>query len=406
MTKIMATSALVGASLIWLMCHLAPQSLLAAHPAVLGYLRAASEAAMVGGLADWFAVTALFRRPLGLPIPHTNLIQENQLSIAKGVAGYIDRQFLQSTALVEQLRAIDFAGKLSALLDDRGVMARGYAVSSKWLEQKLSGDGTDHELTAILAAAIRDASKQAEIKPLLIMAARNAAESGIAMHLARQGAAFLKGWMARNRTVIDHKVKDGSAWYIPKFVDQRIAAGLIDGINDVLDRIQDETSRESAELSTVLRSLPDRLSTDQDALDRMIRTIRAWIAETPDLVVLAASIWKGSKEMLLSDLRGPDPKSRLAFDILIGRLSAELGDRQTRSRINASVETFLLGNLTAWRDTIRTFIVATLMKQNAKDFADSIQAHVGQDLQYIRINGTVIGAAIGIALYFLNAALP
>lgn len=398
--KRLAAALLLFAALAW--CGLQ----FAAPAPWVGYLRAAAEAAMVGGLADWFAVTALFRRPLGLPLPHTNLIVANQRAIAHGIARYIEREFLRSDALVAQVRGIDFAAHLARFLDAPDNRARIRAELGRILAGLLASGAANREVLAAVAEAVRGGMKSADLRPGARVALRGLAESGLPAELVKRVAAFLGAWLAANPEVIRRKVREGSHWYLPTAVDDRLAAAFARGVGDFARALGDDASPEFARMRAEVLALLQRLEDDGRTLPRLFAALRKWSAENPAFPRMVETAVGRFAALLEADLKSRDSRLHGIFDLLIGRLARALATERVRARVNGGISGFLIANLGAWSDRIVGFVEATLMNQDARRFSDRIEIQVGADLQYIRLNGTFIGAGIGAFLHLVSQTLP
>ena len=181
---------------------------------------------MVGGLADWFAVTALFRRPLGLPIPHTNLITENQSRIARGVAEYIDREFLQRETLIAQLRRINIADKIAASFDDSANRERVVDGLMKFIPRALEGR-RDSVLVNTIIAGLRHGFVGTDLRPALARLTSGVVGSDDLIQLLNSLCGSARRLLDKNRSMILERFAKGSPWWVPRFVDQRLAEGLI-----------------------------------------------------------------------------------------------------------------------------------------------------------------------------------
>lgn len=398
--KRLAAAALIAAAALWLGVQIAPPA------AWTGYLRAAAEAAMVGGLADWFAVSALFRRPLGLPLPHTNLIVAHQPAIARGIARYIEREFLRSEALLAQVQAADFAAGLARFLDRAENRDRIFAEFRRAARRVLAGAEVDREILAAVADAVRREMKSADLRPGAREVLRGLADSALPAAAVKRCAALLGEWLESDPDLIRRKVREGSHWYLPKAFDARLAAALARGLREFARALGDDSSPEFAQMRQALRDGLLRLETDDRALLRLFAALRKWSADTPEFPRLVATVVRRLATIATRDLDAGDSRLRAIFELLMRRLSDALATPRVRQRVNAGVADFFVARLGVWSDRIVAFVETTLMNQDARRFGDRIEAQVGADLQYIRLNGTVIGAAIGAALHAISVHLP
>jgi len=393
-----AGALLLLAAAIWVATHY-----VALPPVALGYVRAAAEAAMVGGIADWFAVTALFRHPLGLPIPHTRLIPRNQARIADGVATYIDREFLQHDVLVARLRKFDIAERLSRLLDREETRKKLVDGLMRFLPRVLDERNNPGVLEAV-ATAIRSGLANSDIRPTVARLVRHAIEHPDFARLVDDLLDTAIEWLEENREEIRERVGARSYWFVPRFVDRKIADKTVGGVNELLEALEDRSSSERAELDRWLKTLPASIAEADGGFERLPEVIGK-ILDHDETSRIVAGALATIKDTMLSDLQDQNSKIRAAFDTVAKSLADQLDSLALRRDINAAVEAFFAENVPAWRDEVRSFIVEILGRQQPDEFARRIELQVGKDLQFIRINGTIFGALVGAAIHFVNQQL-
>ncbi|MBM3545943.1 MAG: DUF445 domain-containing protein [Alphaproteobacteria bacterium] len=396
--RLYAGSLLVLAAAVWVATHYLPLP-----PVPLGYVRAAAEAAMVGGIADWFAVTALFRHPLGLPIPHTRLIPRNQARIADGVAAYIDREFLQHDVLVSRLQRFDIAERISRLLDSEDTRRKLVDGLMRFLPRMLDERAQPGVLEAV-ATAIRSGLASSNIRPAIARLVRHAVNHP---DFGRLVDDFLErgiDWLEENRDEIRERVGARSYWFVPRFVDRHIADKTVGGVTDLLEALEDPASPERAEFDRWLATLPDSIERAEGGFERLPEVIKR-ILDHPDTSHIVAGALTTLKNTMLADLQDPQSRIRLAFDTVAKSLADQLDSLALRRDINAAVEAFFTENVPAWREEVRGFIVETLNRQQPEAFARRIELQVGKDLQFIRINGTIFGGLVGAGIHFVNRLL-
>jgi uncharacterized membrane-anchored protein YjiN (DUF445 family) len=393
--KLFAAMALLCAAALWLLTHV-----FSLPPVLAGYIRSAAEAGMVGGFADWFAVTALFRRPLGLPIPHTNLIQENQGRIAEGVARYIDGEFLRREMLVDQLRRFDIAGRIGRLLGEPEARRRLVDGMMRVLPRLLDSR-SDAAIGEALAKALYAGMRDLDLRPTVARLVASIIEGDDVQILIRDACDYLRDQIELRRRDLLALVSERTPWFLPAAVDRRIAEILIGGFSSLLENLKDPESEKGRELRQWLRGIPASIEHSDVAKERFFELMQKW-ANDREIANIAATLWTEAKRLLLEDVKAPESKTRAVLDEIAASLAAQLDGVPLRRQMNAAVEALLAENVPAWREQIRHFIVETLANQHPKQFAGRIELQVGKDLQFIRINGTVIGALVGAALHCAN----
>lgn len=370
----------------------------------LGYIRAATEAGMIGGLADWFAVTALFRRPLGLPIPHTNLIANNQLRIAQGVARYIDSQFLERGALTNQIRSIDIADRISALLNDKANQERIADGLMKFIPRALEGR-RDGVIVEAITAGLRKGLAESDLRPVFRRLTRDIVNSDDLLHLLNSLCRDAQNSIEAHRPQILEKIEKESHWYIPAFFDRKFADGLISAGIKLLEAIQDPETDEGKALRKWLSNLPAQVEHSEMLGPKLFDVVRRFLSGR-EVESIVGSVWNNTKMMINSDIAAEESHIRAALLSFLDSISSETLDSVAfRKRINETIGSFIVEKIPGWCEKVCKIISETLADKKPEEFSESIELQIGKELQYIRINGTIIGALIGVVLYWLNVVL-
>ncbi len=376
-----------------------------------GYLRAFAEAAMVGGLADWFAVTALFRHPLGLPIPHTAIIPENKDRIADTMAGFLKANFLTPQVVARRLHGLNVAHT-----------AGQYLANPRSGENRLSGgaasligdvlESLDQEkLGGLAKSALRSRIEQLALSPLLgnLLAAMIAEGRHMPLieSLIRRAAEALEANEELVRTIIHDRANTVMRW---TGLDERLANGILDGLYKLLAEtvvIDDHPLRRRIEES--LESLAEALVHDAEMharVDAMKRDVLA----NPAFAAWLDGLWERGRAQLLRAVRGVGETEGNEGGGQIGESLAELGRAlQQDGRLQVLVNRFsrrtLVGIATRYGENIVRLVSDTVRRWDARTVTDRIEGAVGRDLQFIRINGTLVGGLVGVALHTVDLAL-
>jgi len=387
---------------------------------VWAWTGAFSEAAMVGGLADWFAVVALFRHPLGLPIPHTAILPRNKARLAKRLATFIRDHFLESEAIVRLLRRADPATWLALWLiqpESSHLLARQLTS----LLQKALALSDDQELRIALRTAlgrqlqrVDGARWMGNILALLTEDHRHQAllEDGIQRLrewldgeetqglLAEQIAAILKrayptlfSWM--------------SALMDPATLSDNLARNLVKAAHQLLQEIEDDPEH------------PRRLAFDRWMADAIVRLrtdagfqerIRRWqngLISHPAVQEYADGLLRDLRAWLDHDLGSPDSRLQEQIQVLAGQLGTFLAEQAVlREAINDYLENSARRLAPAMRDGLAQHIEKTIQDWPEKDMIRLLEEGVGTDLQYIRVNGTLVGGLVGVLIHALALAVP
>ncbi len=329
------------------------RSLEAVH-ASWGFVRAFAEAALVGGLADWFAVTALFRQPLGLPIPHTAIIPANKDRLADGIADFLQQNFLTRRVLVEQLAWLDAAALLCATLRDEA--------RRRWLAGQLAGAA---------GSALRPGALLADWLHGQLARQRH-------HHWFEQVIAWVRRALGQHHADIYQKVSEKSPRWMPRRVNDELYQRLMEGLDELLDDLLAPDSAARQQFAQALREQAVRLA-----------------AGERDAAILGA----------LSGARAGAPAGMLA-----GQLEASLAgiadrldaDPALRAALNRWLRRQAVVLLVRRRAAIVGLVRRVIDGWDAQTAADRVEARVGDDLQFIRINGTLVGGAVGTLLHTIS----
>ncbi len=367
-------------------------------------VRAGAEAAMVGALADWFAVSALFRHPLGLPIPHTAIIPRNKDRIGEGLGAFVAGNFLEPRVVARKLQSLDLAQEVSRWLT-QGDNAQALAERLASALALLIGSIEDREVRAFFAHALQQKLGEVDLAKLIGRLLEVLTERGHHQALFTRALRVSRGVLARNEQLIYQKVEDRSAWWVPKRIDKRIAAAIVAGVADLLEDLARPDHAARLEFDRSVQTLVLKLKASpryREQVDRFKREL----LESELLERYIADVWDAVRRMLVADIESQDSKLRtgLAGGLqAVGRALEK--DAHMRARLNARLEKMILGGVVPWRTEIGTFIAEVVRSWDARTVTERLELAVGRDLQFIRINGTVVGALVGCVLFLITWAL-
>lgn len=372
----------------------------ASHPA-WGFLRAFAEAALVGGLADWFAVTALFRRPLGLPIPHTAVIPRSQDRIADALAAFIVDNFLRPSLVADRLRDKDLAAGMATWLADPGNAARiadAAALTAPGILDALDDAAVANFLrrqAEILGSEARAAPAAGRIVRLLTEQGRHQALIDAALKEAWR-------WLAENEAGIRARVRDRTAWlWRMMSVDSKAADSLIQAIEETLKEASGEPSHPiRARITSGLHDFADRLATSP-TLQRQVEAVKDDMLNHPATQAYLEGVWGAAKQAVRRDaMAGADSAMRQAVAAGLVRLGEGLlADPAAREAINQRLRTLIVDLAGRHGKDVARLVSDTIRSWDTRTLTDKLEGHVGNDLQYIRINGTLIGGLVGLLLH-------
>jgi uncharacterized membrane-anchored protein YjiN (DUF445 family) len=380
-------------------------ALLPDRPFWVQLINAAAEAAIVGGLADWFAVTALFRRPLGLPIPHTALIPARKDEIGRSIAGFVRDQFLDPPVLIERLRAENRALQLGELLMS-DTAARFVAERVAAVVPVVLRSVDDASIRAFLRDVTQDGLRRLDLAATLDAVIAALVRDGKHMELADALIDVLEPSLEALGEPIAEKVGERTGRFFPSYFDRKIGEGIVAGIEKWLRTVRTAGSDERVRLDQWIRARIAELRASPDYAALMERAQSA-IVTHPALLHALATIWDEIKREFTEDARSTDPRAgRIAGEIArtVGRLLRETPELQRL--LNAAIEGVIVGYITPWRAQIADYIAGVVAGWDGRKVAEVIELQVGRDLQYVRINGTLVGALIGSALFLMRVGLP
>ncbi|MEZ5937746.1 MAG: DUF445 domain-containing protein [Hyphomonadaceae bacterium] len=365
-----------------------------------GYARAFAEAAMVGGLADWFAVTALFRRPLGLPIPHTAVIPRNQDRIADAVGRFIAENFLDPNLVEERTRDKDLAEGVGKWLSEPS-QARAVAEGAVSALPGLIDAMDDETVATFLKQQAGEAANSLKAAAIVGSVLDALVQQG--RHQAILDAALQEGFrlLYENEHRIRTRVRDNTGWLLRVVkVDRDVANTIIDAIEDLLHEIaRDPHHPVRQRITEAVAGFAADLKDDPV----MQRRVEGWITDAlrhPTVSGAFEAGWREAKEGLLADCRSKDGK-------LVGWLEGTLKnlgegllrEAGVRQSLNGRMRTMLVSLADRHGQDISQIVSETIRSWDTRTVVEKLEANVGKDLQFIRVNGTLIGGLVGLALH-------
>ena len=362
-------------------------------------VHAGAEAAVVGGLADWFAVTALFRHPLGLPIPRTAIIPKSKDRIGEGLGAFVERNFLAPEIIAAKLAQFAPAQHLAQWL---GAPEHAALVATRLAEAlpAILHSLEDRELRGFVARSLAEQLRQTELAPLLGRFLALLTHSGEYDALFDRGLDAAQAMLTRNADRLYTMVAERSHWWIPKTIDRRIAEQIIAGVAELLGELRQPGSPERQRFRAAVEALgqnlveaPDWRRRVSDMTDRLLEQseVQAWLAV----------VWDELRRIVLDDLAAASSRTRAALTaglLSLGRALA--ADRQMQQRLDTGIEHVALA-VVPWRGQIGQLIAEVVRSWDAGTVAARLELAMGSDLQYIRMNGTLVGACVGCLLFLI-----
>lgn len=363
-----------------------------------GYVRAFAEAALVGGLADWFAVTAIFRRPLGLPIPHTAVIPRSKDRIASALGEFVAINFLAPEIIADRLRDQDLASALGRQLSDQAT-ARRVADGVMDALPALADLLDDEVVSAFMRRQIGDISRDTRLSTAIGRGLRFLTEHG--RHQQILDAALTEGWKAleENEASIRSQVRARTSWVWRLIaLDARASDALIGAIEQTLRDVAAQPDHPARErITQMLRKLSADLETSPQLREQIERVALDTLAH-PAVAAYFSELWRALRSALRES--GPRAAAREALANGIARFGAALlEDTAVLETVNRRLRALLTEISGRHGRDVGALISETIQSWDTQTIVEKLEQNVGPDLQYIRINGTIIGGLIGLGIH-------
>jgi uncharacterized membrane-anchored protein YjiN (DUF445 family) len=400
--KLVATGLLVAMALLFLVARVFEQ----AHP-IIGFVKAFAEAGMVGGVADWFAVTALFRHPLGIPIPHTAIIPRNKDRIGDTLAQFLRDYFLTPSVVARRMQRLDLAGAAGRFLAEPGGKAEGrLRVGASRLLVDVVASLDDEKLGSMVKGAIADRLKTLNFAPLIGQALEAAMKDG--RHIPLQNGLLIRArdLLAENEHIIRDLVHERSGRLLRwTGLDEDVADAIITGLNKLLaDLATDPGHPLRGKVNDGFAELAFNLQHDQEMKERVAR-IRDEIVDNKAMQSWIAGLWDQGRAALLKGARDPDHVMAGKLGDVARQLGATLeNDQRLKSIINRFARRATVGATASYGDNIVKLVSETVRGWDTEMLTNRVEMTVGRDLQYIRINGTLVGGLVGLAIHAVDVA--
>ncbi len=397
--KIAATGLLFVMALVFIAArHFQPL-----YPA-FGWVKAFAEAAMVGGLADWFAVTALFRHPLGLPIPHTAIIPRNKDRIGEALASFLKENFLIPAVVARRMRNIDVAGAAGRFLKTpAGEGTRIRAGASRLIADIFEGLD-DERLGGIVKSAIATRLRKMEVSPLIGHALASAINEDRHVPMLEAAIRWTARMLEANETLIRDMVKKKANWALKLAgLDAKLADAIINGFRKLAGEMSEDPAHPvRLRIEEALAQLANDLQTRPETRAR-VEAMKDQLLDNQSVGLWLDTLWQKGREAIIRAARNPDA-------VMAGKLGEVLrsmgGTLESDARIRAAINQFArratVGMAASYGGSIVKLVSETVRGWDAQTVTDRLEAAVGRDLQYIRINGTLVGGLVGLALYALD----
>jgi uncharacterized membrane-anchored protein YjiN (DUF445 family) len=389
-----------GMLFLMLAVFLASTMLVASRP-WLAYVRAFAEAAMVGACADWFAVVALFRHPLGIPIPHTAIVPTHKQRIGEYLGHFIAQDFLKPAEVTSRLQQVDVAGWIARWLTIPE-NARSLAVSLQGLLPPLLDVLGDDRLRAFSRTAIRTGIDSIETGPLAARVLNVLMAHGQEQIVFELGIDAGTAFLEEHREGIRKRISRNRGRWLRNWVDGKVADAVVDEMLSALADARATAHPWRAEYRAWLKRQTARLADDPEVVEACER-IKSEVLDSS--VVDGYLDWVGAElqSKVRSDWAAQEGTTVLALERVLVAAGGWLeADARVRERVNAWTQQLLVYAVVPNRDDIGAFIAGVVERWDTETLVSKLELQVGRDLQFIRINGTLVGGAVGLLIFSLE----
>ena len=376
-----------------------------AHGTLLGFIQAGAEAAMVGGVADWFAVTAVFRRPLGLPIPHTAVLVERKDQFAATLGQFVQENFLNADVLTERIRAVGLTPRLAAWLakPDNAARVGGHVAD---LAARAAHTLRDEDVQRVLTNELTRAVNAIDVAPLAGRTVRAIIAEGHHKELFNTMLSAADRYLGEHHEELRTRFESEAPRWVPDMVYGRAFERMYTHLRlrlEMMSRDPDDPTRRQFE--DWIAGLPDRLETDPVMRERGER-IKRDIQDSPLLRDWSSSIWENAKAALRAQAADPASELQRRITDMVAAAGRRLGEEPRLYKwVDRAIENAARGLADQFHDELAGLVTGTIERWDAEETSTQLELLLGRDLQFIRINGTVVGAGVGLVLHAISLAL-
>jgi uncharacterized membrane-anchored protein YjiN (DUF445 family) len=371
----------------------------------VGYVRAMFEASMVGALADWFAVTALFRHPLGVPVPHTAIIPERKDQFGETLGEFVQSSFLTPEIITERVRTARVAERLSAWLAEPANAERlaGHLADALVTAADVA---EDEDVQRAIEQAVRRRVEATPLAPLAGRALGVMVEGDRHQQLLDSMLVALDRYLAENHNRLRARFAEQTPWWMPEAVEGRLFERLLEGGRKLVHEVANDPDHElRKEADARVRSLVVELQESPIMLARG-EELKAELLDHPQLREWVATVWEDVKESLRAQAEDPGSELRRRLADTVMSLGQRLRDDPALShRVDETVETAVRYVADHFHDEIAAMVSGTISRWDGRETSDRLELLLGPDLQFIRINGTIVGGLAGLLIYTVAQVL-
>jgi uncharacterized membrane-anchored protein YjiN (DUF445 family) len=368
----------------------------------LGYVRAFSEAAMVGALADWFAVTALFRHPLGLPIPHTNLIENSKEKLGNNLGSFVVNNFLSPQNIrpyIQKLKISGFVGEWLGKEKNQEVLIKNLSDIVLNVLNKLD----DSTVSQFISKKVSEMTDGIKLNKIVGNGIGYILEKNDHQRIITNLSSQIKNYIIENDEMIKDRVKKGSYTFIPAFVDNKIADKIASGLSDFFKEIEEDPKHELRHLITQkIHEFSIDLKEDPKWEDEF-QNIKNDLLKNDKLNEYSNDIWISIKNTLTKELQEEQSSLKNYLSRNLNEFSQNLKtDENLQNKIDNWVRVTAYKYILKNTHQFGNLISSTVGNWQGKELSEKLELEVGKDLQFIRVNGTLVGGLVGLIIYTIS----
>ncbi|MEJ7833806.1 MAG: DUF445 domain-containing protein [Nocardioides sp.] len=367
---------------------------------VLGFVNAGAEASMVGAIADWFAVTALFRHPLGIPIPHTALIPRRKDELGRGLEEFVGENFLQEDIIRERIASARIAARIGVWLSDAD-NARRVVDEVADVAAIALGKVRDDHIESLVNDALVPRFREEPISPLLGGLLDEALRDDLHHGLVDLALEELHDWLRDNPATVQEVLGERAPWWAPESLNERVTARIhLEMVRWVADIRSDRHHHARRAMDSMLEQLASDLLLEGSGVQLRTERLKDRLLEHPSVIASSISLWNALRRALTASLEDPEGAVRLRLMTEARHFAERLStDEALRARLDGTAADITVFAVERYGAEVTTVITHTIERWDGDEAAERIELHVGRDLQFIRINGTIVGGLVGVVIH-------
>jgi uncharacterized membrane-anchored protein YjiN (DUF445 family) len=394
--KLLATTLFVFMAIVFVTCTIILKK---QNIEWLGFVKAFAEAAMIGALADWFAVTALFHHPLGLKIPHTNLIENSKEKIGNNLGQFVVENFLSPKNIrpyIEKLKISELVSNWLSKENNRKIIIS----ESLKIAQDIITQLDDKEISQYMSEKAKSTIDSLDINKYISKGIRYFVDKNEHQPVITQLSEEITKYISNHKNIIREKVQNNSYSFIPKFIDDKIADKITDGLIDFFNEVAMDKQHELRnEITSKIVDFSNRIEKEKYWVDK-IDSMKDTLLSSNKINTISQEIWISVKTNFTNEIQNENGFLIKTIDHQLLSISKKLKDdiafqEKTDNIVKKTAYLYFLRN----RDKFGKLISDTVGNWQGKDLSQKLELEVGKDLQFIRINGTLVGGLVGLIIY-------